>query len=88
MKTLIVAVRDRVSVAFMQPNFVGSKGGAIRAFADAVNSRDEKSRSMIAQHPEDFDLFLLGSYDDETGLFDTGVPQQIAVGKDLLVKDN
>lgn len=86
MKTLIVAVRDRVSVAFMQPNFVGSKGSAIRAFADAVNSGDPKS--MIATHPADFDLYELGYYDDETGLFNCGVPVQIAIGKDLIIPKN
>lgn len=83
MKLVIVVVRDRSADVFAQPMFVANRGSAIRSFADQVNdSRDEKN--ILNRHPEDFDLFELGTYDDSTGLFESGVPKQIAVGKDLV----
>lgn len=78
----IVAIRDRAADVFGQPNFVTSLGAAIRGFGDEIN---RKSDSVLYQHPEDFDLYHLGEYDDSTATFHTGVPKQIAIGKDLRV---
>ena len=36
---------------------------AIRMFADSVNKPD----TPLAQHPEDYQLFFIGTRDDETG---------------------
>lgn len=83
MKRLIFAVRDRASDTFGNPMFVPSRGQAIRSFADEVNR--VSSENILSQHPEDFDLYELGFYDDDTALFDTHGPQQVAVGKDLAV---
>lgn len=86
MKLLIVAVRDRAADAFMRPFFVPTRGMAIRSFQDEVN-RAAPDNSMNA-HPEDYDLFALGTFDEETGQFtgnQTGQPEQIAIGKDSLI---
>lgn len=82
MRYKVVAIRDRAIDAYGQPIFVGSTGGAIRSFGDEVNRKDPNNN--IANHPEDFDLFYLGEFDDSTGEFDSVRPQQIAVGKDLV----
>lgn len=83
MKLLAFVIRDRAANVFDRPFFAIARGAAIRSFSDAVNGGDPN----FSKHPGDFDLFELGTYDDNTGLFETGVPHQIAVGKDLVVRD-
>lgn len=75
----ICAVRDRAMDAFMQPIFVPAVGLAVRSFIDEVN----RSESPMFMHPEDYDLFEIGSYDDETG-FLTALdrPRLVQIGKD------
>lgn len=79
MRLVVVCVRDRAVNAFMTPQFVIAQGAAIRGFADAINNKDTE----FGKHPEDFDLFELGFYTDD-GLFECGVPRQLAIGKDLV----
>lgn len=83
MEYKVVAIRDRVADVYGQPIFVASVGSAIRSFGDEVNNKREGNN--LANHPEDFDLYLLGTFDDETASFE-GLPQpkQIAIGKDLV----
>lgn len=63
MKMLMCAVYDKGIEAYMQPFFVRHKSEAIRSFADAVGKAD----TPFCTHPEDFTLFVLGEYDDNTG---------------------
>lgn len=60
----VVAVFDIKAKAYMQPWFAGNVGSAMRAFGDEVS----KEGSPLGRHPEDYQLFELGSYDDSTGL--------------------
>jgi len=57
-----------------------STGSVIRMFGDEVN----KSGSELNGHPEHFVLFELGTFDDDTGMFATGVPRQLSLATDLL----
>lgn len=84
MRYKVLAVRDRAIDAYGQPFFSSSVGGAVRSFSDEVNRAGENNQ--LNKHPEDFDLFLLGEFDDNTGEFDTTRPAQVAVGKDLVIK--
>lgn len=85
MKLVIVAIRDRAVNAFGMPNFVPALGGAMRSFADEVNRKDSEGRNQLSAHPEDFDLFELGTYDDQEAVFELlERPRQVAVGKDLV----
>lgn len=60
---------------YNQPFHAHTHGEAERNFARLV--KDEKS--TVAQFPEDFDLFYLGTYDDQTGKYDSlDTPQHIA----------
>lgn len=81
MKLFIVVIRDRAADVFGIPNFVPNIGSAVRSFGDEVN-RSAENNPLFA-HPEDFDLFHIGVYDDETASFDAHVPRQIAIGKDM-----
>lgn len=86
MRYKILAIRDRAIDSYGQPFYSASTGGAIRSFADELNRAAENNQ--LYKHPEDFDLFLLGEFDDSTGEFDTTRPAQIAVGKDLITKES
>lgn len=85
MKYCVIVVRDRTADVFGAPTFHASVGGAIRGFSDEVNRKD--ANNMFNRHPEDFDLFMLGTYDDATASFECALPKQIAIGKDVFIKE-
>lgn len=58
------SIYDKKAEAFTQPFFQATRGLAIRAFTDACNMQD----NQFAKHPEDYTLFLIGTFDDETGV--------------------
>lgn len=62
----VCTVLDMVAQQYGRPFFTVSEGSAVRGFSDEVNRQSE---SMLYQHPNDFQLFALGTYDDETGSF-------------------
>ncbi len=64
------AVYDVKSCTFSPPFFVTEPGVAIRNFSDVCNDPN----SMIFRHPEDFDLYMLGEFDDFKGEFDNIKP--------------
>lgn len=68
----VCAVRDAKTEVFSHPMFFVTKGVAIRSFFDEA----ARAGSDIAKHSEDFALFDLGVYDDNTGQF-TGNEQPV-----------
>lgn len=63
MKMILMAVRDAKVSCFMRPWVARSEGEAIRAFADLVNEPGHD----LNKHPEDYTLFQVGKFDDQTG---------------------
>lgn len=78
----VIAVRDRAANTYMRPFVVNHLGQAIRSFADEIN-RNAPDNLTMYQHPEDFDLYHIGTYDEDTGKIAPCDPHMIAVGKDL-----
>ena len=64
MKSKMVCIRDIKIGAYGQPVTVPSIGAAIRSFEDAQKPGAD---SDVSKHPEDFELYHLGDYDDEKG---------------------
>lgn len=62
---LCFTVHDQKAETFMPPFFVPSRGLAIRAFEDCINSEDHH----FGKHPADYTLFYLGNFDTDTGSF-------------------
>lgn len=63
---VVVCLRDKVSEMFMQPMFVPSVGVAYRGIQDeAARGGDD---NVLAKHPQDFALYHLGSFDENTGM--------------------
>lgn len=67
MNRLLLVLRDTVAGQYMAPFVSPTLGVAYRQLADAVNRESTPDDPLVA-HPEDFELFRLGVYDDETGL--------------------
>lgn len=81
---MIFAVRDQATDQFGNPMFLVSAGQAHRSFADEVNRDD--AQNQLNRHPTDFALWELGTYDTDTGLFDTHPPKQLITAKDVKIK--
>lgn len=75
MKLIICSIYDSKAEAFMQPLFFQAKGQAVRSFADAVNQDGN-----FKNHPDDYTLFCIGSYDDATGLLEPIAPESLGNG--------
>lgn len=62
----IYSVRDAKLEGFMQHQCFPTKGVAIRAFTEGVNTAD----SPFNKNPEDYALFEFGTFDDLSGKFE------------------
>ena len=80
MKMIVCTIKDRAADAYGRPFYVPAVGVAIRSFQDEVNRPSDDSQ--IYQHPEDFDLFELGEFNDDTGIFQLfDSPKLLMLGK-------
>lgn len=59
----LYTVHDSKAETFMPPFFVPSRGLAIRAFEDCINSDEHQ----FGKHPADYTLFEIGKFDTDTG---------------------
>jgi len=66
------AVRDTCVGAYNLPMFFQNSAAAVRALGDAVNRAKEDN--AYYQHPEHYQLYHIGSFDDDSGIFSTLVP--------------
>ena len=83
MKQFVYAVFDRASGVYDRP-FVGQGDGAVmRSFGDIAVSADHP----IGQHPEDYTLFRIGTYDDNSGEL-LGCPAEKVVGAVEMVAES
>jgi len=73
----VFAVRDSATDSFGLPIFQSSARSAIRLFSDEVNRPD----SLMGLHPEDFELFLIGTFDQDKGILTPLSPEQCCTGK-------
>ena len=66
MNLVVVSIFDLAAQSYGRPVFIPSQGLAIRSFSDEVNKPDGGD---LHNHPEDFVLYELGGFDDNTGRF-------------------
>lgn len=82
MKLTLCTVKDRAADAYGRPMFVPSTGIAIRSFSDEINRQAEDNQ--MYNHSDDFDLYELGEFDDNTGLFSLHEqPKLLTLGKQV-----
>jgi hypothetical protein len=82
MHLYVVCVKDRAAEVFNRPFFVPHRNVAIRDFTDEVNRA--AADNQLNKHPDDFDLYLLGEFNDNTGEFSISTPQVLVRAKDVL----
>jgi len=86
MKLSICSVKDRAADAYGRPMFVPSTGVAIRSFSDEINRSD--ADNQLHNHPDDFDLFEFGTFDDNTGEFELHEqPKLLSLGKQVKIQN-
>lgn len=85
-KLIVVSVFDSAVQAYNRPFYVPSRGLAVRSFTDEVNRKD--ANNAMNAHPSDFDLCVLGTWDEDTGGF-TNVDniEVLCRAKDVIVKE-
>ncbi|AXH77395.1 MAG: nonstructural protein [Microviridae sp.] len=82
MRHFVVSVRDSAADVYNRPFFVPHRNVAVRDFTDEVNREDPTN--PLNKHPGDFDLYLLGEFDDNTGLIhQEPTPTGLVRGKDV-----
>lgn len=82
-KLVMCAVWDRAIEAYMRPFFVPHVGLALRSFTDEVKGNAAEGGPLRA-HPEDFDLFELGTFNEEDACYvPLEAPRRIVRGQDL-----
>lgn len=59
----VFSVFDEKSAFFGQPFFLPHNGVALRSFSDLVSD----PQTSVNRHPEDFKLYLIGTFDDNSG---------------------
>lgn len=74
MVTKCFSVLDSKASVFGTPFFSATAGSALRMFTDLVNDKN----SIVSRHPEDFSLYVIGEFDDSTGVFRPEVPLNLA----------
>lgn len=80
------SVFDSKAEVYMRPFVAQTVGAAVRGFSDEVNSAREDSQ--LSQHPEDFALFELGSWDELSGAVEVLEPARcVSKGLDLCRKE-
>lgn len=80
MITKIFSVYDVKTQAYMTPFFSATPGSAIRSFTDAAVNPD----SIVAAHPEDFHLYEIGEFNDQTGELGSHEPHALGTAVSYL----
>lgn len=73
----IFSVYDSKTKAYMQPYFSPTHGSALRAFTDEIANE----QSLLAKHPEDFTLYHVGVWDDQTAQINPQDPATLGTAK-------
>lgn len=84
MKCFVYSVFDRASKIYDRPWIARSELEAQRAFTDEAN----RDGTPLNNHPDDYTLFLVGYWDDNTGELVPQVPTKVCNGAEVQVPDN
>ena len=86
MQMFVYTVRDSEAQIFGRPFYTQNAATAARGFSQQVNQPEVNgAQNDLFMYPESFELFELGSFDDNTGLFDL-YPQPKPICTALAVK--
>lgn len=76
----IISIRDGKAGIFMKPSVGLHLGAILRDWEQVVNAPD----SLFGKFPEDFTLFELGTFDDESGRISVHEhPEQLSTAREV-----
>lgn len=84
MRIQVFSVFDSKIGTFAQPWFSATVESGKRAFIDACSDPN----TLLWKHLEDFSLFHLGEFDDDTGTFSQGLPANLGLAAQFKVKES
>lgn len=67
---VVTAVRDRVAERFLGVQLTTNVKVACRGFVNAMADLSGDRSDLLVTNPDDFDLWHLGNFDDDSGRFD------------------
>lgn len=73
MKLNVYSVFDAKLACFGRPWYEMTDASAIRVFTDAVND-GSNVQNQWHRHPEDFSLFVIGTFEDSNGMLKPSTP--------------
>lgn len=76
----LYTIRDEATEGYGQILQTRAQGEAVRMFMDEATNKE----SRINKHPNDFALYKLGTYDDQTGEITAQKPERIARATDFI----
>ena len=79
----LYSVFDEKASSFGSPFYLETDGMALRLFSDQVT--DSSHPSLLNQHPEDFKLYCIGQFDNDSGeVIKESQPRFLANGSDFI----
>lgn len=81
-KLVVMCARDIKVGIFARPFFVNTVAQAVRSFQDEVQRKSPDNE--LSRHPEDFELFELGTWDEDRAAFDLLDAPRYIVRADML----
>lgn len=78
----VFSVEDTRAGMFSPPFMMRSNGEALRAFSELANDK----KTSVGQHPTEFRLVRLCTFDDELGLFDGQEKLQLGLASDFVAQ--
>lgn len=79
MPNILCSIFDSKAAFWSAPRTFRNKADALRSFEMAINSGDG-----YGMHPEDFGLFYIGDFDEDTGFVVAVTPVVIEIGINLV----
>jgi len=76
---LLVSLYDRATEAYAPIMTVNTRNEAIRSFRQAVND----PQTPIYNNPTDYELYVVGTFNDQDGEIEASTPELIARAEDF-----
>jgi hypothetical protein len=71
----IFSIHDSKLGSFLQPFFSANKATAIRSVVQTLKDGD----TNFSKFPSDFNLYFLGFFDDDSGSFESVIPENMGL---------
>lgn len=72
MKWNVYSIYDAKTKLWSKPSYAQTHGQVLRDFQDLANDK----KTTIGNHPEDYALYCIGSFDDEKGIIEQETKSQ------------